>query len=110
MLKYLVMLAGTCLSLAAVAGPITIPANAGTRLAAAEGAITTNAAAIAAVQSNMVAQVDTNATTDVTTYTPRIARGDVLVGSKGAGTNAVWIAKGATTNDWVQIAPAVTAE
>jgi len=37
-------------------------------------------------------------------YTPRFV-GDTLVGGAGAGTNAVWISKGATTNDWVAIKP-----
>ena len=47
---------------------------------------------------------DTNATTDATLKTPAFA-GQFLFGSAGTGTNAVWVAKGLTTNDWVQIAP-----
>jgi len=50
------------------------------------------------------AQTDTNATTTATSYTPA-AVGQVLIGGAGTGTNAVWIAKGVTTNDWVQVAP-----
>ena len=50
------------------------------------------------------AQADTNATTTATGYTPDFA-GQVLVGSQGGGTNAIWIAKGTTTNDWVIVQP-----
>ena len=32
-------------------------------------------------------------------------RGQFLFGGAGEGTNGVWVAKGVTTNDWVQIAP-----
>ena len=51
-----------------------------------------------------VAQADTNATTTATGYTPAYV-GQVLVGGAGTGTNAIWIAKGTTTNDWVQVEP-----
>ena len=50
------------------------------------------------------AQSDTNATTATTSYTPA-CKGQVLIGSAGAGTTAVWIATGTTTNDWSQIVP-----
>ena len=107
---------------------IEIPADAGTRFAGLEGqtsiwnkAATDGAAAtgnvailqgrmvtvtgdVAALQGQVIAQADTNETSDVTIYTPRFI-GDVLVGGAGTGTNAVWIAKGATTNDWVAIKP-----
>lgn len=49
------------------------------------------------------AQIDTNATTTVTAYTPTAA-GNLLIGKAGSS-NRVWIANGTTTNDWVQIAP-----
>jgi hypothetical protein len=62
------------------------------------------AAADAALAAADVAQADTNVTTTATALTPRRV-GDVLVGGAGAGTNAVWIAKGTSTNDWVQITP-----
>lgn len=72
------------------------------------GAITalsaTMAAADAVLAAADVAQADTNVTTTATAHTPRRA-GDVLVGGAGSGTNAVWIAKGTSTNDWVQIKP-----
>lgn len=45
---------------------------------------------------------DTNATTDVTAYTPRYF-GDMLVGQTGTGTSSLWIAHGTTTNDWGEI-------
>jgi len=54
------------------------------------------------IMASVTARADTNATTTATAYTPRRA-GDILVGSAGAGTNAVWIAKGTSTNDWVQV-------
>lgn len=60
-------------------------------------------AAIDALDAN-VAQVDTNVTTTATAYTPAKI-GQILIGGAGEGTNAVWISKGVTTNDWVQVAP-----
>ena len=72
------------------------------------GAITALSNSLAAADTALaaadVAQADTNATTTATAYTPRRA-GDVLVGGAGTGTNAVWIAKGTTTNDWVKVKP-----
>lgn len=56
------------------------------------------------ITAEMTAQADTNVTTTATAYTPRRA-GDVLVGGAGAGTNGVWISKGTSTNDWVQVKP-----
>lgn len=60
-------------------------------------------ATIVAADAN-VARVDTNATTTTTSYTPAKI-GQILIGGAGTGTNAVWISKGVTTNDWVQVAP-----
>jgi len=51
-----------------------------------------------------IAQSDTNVTTTATLYTPAYI-GQPLMGGAGTGTNGVWIAKGTTTNDWVQVAP-----
>ena len=65
------------------------------------GAIT---ALHATITAEMTVQADTNATTTATAYTPRRV-GDVLVGGAGTGTNAVWIAKGTSTNDWIQVKP-----
>jgi hypothetical protein len=56
------------------------------------------------VTANRGAQADTNSTTAATLYTPAFT-GQVLIGGAGTGTNAVWISKGTTTNDWVQVAP-----
>jgi hypothetical protein len=50
-----------------------------------------------------VAQADTNATTTATLYTPAKV-GQLLIGAAGS-TNAVWVSKGVTTNDWVRVAP-----
>ena len=63
-----------------------------------------DADAVDADNIGTIAQSDTNATTTATEYTPAYI-GQVLVGSAGTGTNAVWISKGLTTNDWVQVAP-----
>jgi len=49
------------------------------------------------------ARVDTNATTSWTGYVPRDI-GDILIGKTG-GTNAVYMAAGITTNDWVKLNP-----
>ncbi len=46
-------------------------------------------------------QVDTNATTSVTTYTASKA-GSLLAGKTG-GTNTIWIATAAGTNSWLAI-------
>ena len=74
------------------------------------GDIATNAAIAAskisgtAVTQATLYQSDTNETTTVTSYTPAFI-GQVLVGGAGSGTNGVWVSKGVTTNDWVQVAP-----
>ena len=60
--------------------------------------------AVGSADIGTIAQTDTNATTTATLYAPAFI-GQVLVGSEGAGTNALWISKGATTNDWVQVEP-----
>ena len=57
--------------------------------------VTTNGLAIA---------TDTNVITEATLTTPAF-KGQLLFGGAGVGTNGVWVAKGATTNDWVRIAP-----
>ena len=66
--------------------------------------VTARTAAGTALQPSTFAQVDTNVTTTATSYTPAY-KGQVLLGGAGTGTNGVWIAKGVTTNDWVQVAP-----
>mgnify|MGYP000394651261 CR=1 FL=1 len=58
----------------------------------------------AEILAAVTAQSDTNVTTTAALYTPRRV-GDLLVGSQGSGTNAIWVAVGATTNDWVKIKP-----
>jgi hypothetical protein len=47
---------------------------------------------------------DTNTATTITGYTPRYY-GDMLIGRTDAATGAVWVAVGATTNDWKVIGP-----
>lgn len=56
------------------------------------------------LDTRTVVQTDANATTTATAYTPSRA-GQLLIGGAGVGTNAVWVSKGTTTNDWVQVAP-----
>jgi hypothetical protein len=56
----------------------------------------------AAITAAITAQADTNAVTVTTVYTPRQV-GDILLGFKGAGTNACWIAAAAGTNGWVNL-------
>lgn len=46
-------------------------------------------------------QIDTNATTSVTTKVPARV-GELLIGKTG-GTTTVWAASGQTTNDWTKL-------
>ena len=69
--------------------------------------LNTDTAAIATalatnVTKGAVAQIDTNTTTSVTTKTPAHV-GQVLVGGAVAQYDALWYAKGITTNDWVRL-------
>lgn len=66
----------------------------------AQAAAEANAALAA---ESLLAQVDTNSVTASTNYTSD-AVGQLLVGSAGEGTNAIWVATvaGSTTN-WVKI-------
>lgn len=50
----------------------------------------------------VVSQTDTNVTTVASRYVPDYI-GQVLVGGAGPSTNAMWISKGSTTNDWKKI-------
>jgi len=59
-------------------------------------------AAVRAGAAMPVYQSDTNATTTATQYMPAFV-GQLLFGGAGTGTNAVWVSKGTTTNDWVVI-------
>lgn len=54
--------------------------------------------------NGLAVQSDTNTTTVTADYTPAY-QGQLLLGGGGGGTNAVWVSKGTTTNDWVQVAP-----
>lgn len=61
-------------------------------------------AVLSVVSTNgLVTLSDTNETTDATGYTPGFT-GQMLFGAVET-TNAIWIAKGLTTNDWVNVAP-----
>ena len=76
-----------------------------TRAVAADPDQTWREAVRTVVTTNGLAvQTDTNAVTVATGYTPAF-KGQFLFGSAGTGTNAVWVGKGVTTNDWVQIEP-----
>jgi hypothetical protein len=74
----------------------------GTSTTAVATVVSGAASGATALQGATFAQVDTNVTTTITGYTPAF-RGQVLVGGAGEGTNGVWVAKGVTTNDWVQV-------
>ena len=51
----------------------------------------------AAIPAASFAQVDTNEVADATLFTPDFV-GQLLIGSES---NLVWVAGGATTNDWI---------
>jgi len=68
------------------------------------GVVSLDADVVDSANIGTITQSDTNATTTATEYTPAYI-GQMLVGSAGTGTNAVWISKGTTTNDWVQLVP-----
>jgi len=68
------------------------------------GDVVAVAADLDALESKVPAQTDAQATNTVTTaYTPDYI-GQLLIG-KVSATNAVWVARGVTTNSWQQIAP-----
>ena len=101
----LIVCAATCAVMFVMAlSDQTLPTGGGFYEGTAESSART-----AAITAAVTARNDTNATTTATAYTPRWV-GDILVGGAGEGTNGVWIAKGTTTNDWVQCANAPAAE
>lgn len=57
----------------------------------------TELVANAAIPAASFAQVDTNEVADATLFTPDFV-GQLLIGSES---NLVWVAGGATTNDWI---------
>lgn len=57
----------------------------------------TKVVANAAIPAASFAQVDTNEVADATLFTPDFV-GQLLIGSES---NLVWVAGGATTNDWL---------
>lgn len=57
------------------------------------------AVAAAAIPAASFAQVDTNEVADATLFTPDFV-GQLLIGSES---NLVWVAGGATTNDWLSL-------
>lgn len=59
----------------------------------------TELVANAAIPAASFAQVDTNEVADATLFTPDFV-GQLLLGSKS---NLVWVAGGATTNDWLSL-------
>lgn len=86
-----------------VAGVVLVAGAVGVR--AADPDYTWREAVRTVVTTNGLAvQSDTNAVTVAAGYTP-VFKGQFLFGSAGTGTNAVWVAKGVTTNDWVQVEP-----
>lgn len=59
----------------------------------------TEVVANAAIPAASFAQVDTNEVADATLFTPDFV-GQLLIGSES---NLVWVAGGATTNDWLPL-------
>lgn len=59
----------------------------------------TELVANAAIPAASFAQVDTNEVADATLFTPDFV-GQLLIGSES---NLVWVAGGATTNDWLSL-------
>lgn len=59
----------------------------------------TEVVANAAIPAASFAQVDTNEVADATLFTPDFV-GQLLIGSES---NLVWVAGGATTNDWLSL-------
>ena len=88
--------------LGSVAGAVSLPRVKINTFGSPQARILNNAISQGEDAVNAVVVVDTNVTTTVTLYTPFEA-GQILIGGAGAGTNAIWYASGATTNDWVQI-------
>jgi hypothetical protein len=112
MKKILWILAGS-LTLAArvwALDDITLPANGDfygspTAIAARSAAVTAEITAAVLVETTYAKpQTDTNATTSATLKTPRYI-GDMLVGSAGSGTGALWVATSVSTNGWLAIKP-----
>jgi len=120
MMKYIVTMLGVALiSSSVMAGAVTNMAKwnvpwgdswrdrAEETLDAYETQVNLDVVAIAAalatnVTKGTAAQVDTNATTSITTKTPGHV-GQLLVGGVVAQYDALWHAKGSTTNDWIRI-------
>jgi len=81
--------------------------SAGLIAAARLSGVVMNGGAITNVRASILTglyQSDTNVTTTATKYTPTFI-GQILLGGAGSDTNAVWISKGVTTNDWVRTTP-----
>ena len=90
----------TVATIAYAAGPTVLTALTLTGNLIVGGTVTSTGV----IAGEIASQSDTNATTTATGYTPA-ATGQMLFGGAGTGTNAIWISKGTTTNDWVQVAP-----
>ena len=54
--------------------------------------------------NGLAVATDMNVTTVASLHVPAYA-GQWLFGGAGEGTNGVWVAKGLSTNDWVQLRP-----
>ena len=83
---------------------VWITARAGFALAADPETVWREALRTVVNTNGLVVATDTNVTTVASTRVPAYA-GQWLFGGAGVGTNGVWVAKGATTNDWVQVKP-----
>jgi len=81
-----------------------ITASAAVALAADPDTITREAWRAVVTTNGLRVATSTNVVTVPSTNTPAYV-GQFLMGGAGVGTNGVWVAKGLTTNDWVQVAP-----
>ena len=83
---------------------IWIVAVAGLAVAADPDTVWREALRTVVTTNGLKVAADTNVSTVASTRVPAYA-GQWLFGGAGVGTNAVWVAKGVTSNDWVQLKP-----
>ena len=83
---------------------VWVVASAGMAVAADPETVWREALRTVVTTNGLTVATDTNVTTVASGRTPTYA-GQWLFGHAGAGTNGVWVAKGVTTNDWVQLKP-----
>jgi hypothetical protein len=83
---------------------VWVVASAGMAVAADPETVWREALRTVVTTNGLAVATDTNVTTVASGRTPAYA-GQWLFGHAGAGTNGLWVAKGVTTNDWIQLKP-----